>query len=95
MDLSTLLGLLAGTLTTASFVPQVLKTWRSRSAHDISSLWLVTFTTGISLWFIYGLIILSLPIILANGITLVLTLLILFFKLQFGRQHPKPKSPKI
>ncbi|MEO1148142.1 MAG: SemiSWEET transporter, partial [Cyanobacteria bacterium J06638_22] len=81
MDWSTLLGLLAGTLTTASFVPQVLKTWRSRSAQDISALWLVTFTTGISLWFIYGLIILSLPIILANGITLALTLLILLFKL--------------
>ena len=86
MDWSTLLGLLAGTLTTASFVPQVIKTWRSRSARDISTLWLVTFTTGISLWLIYGLIILSLPIILANGITLALTLLILFFKLLFGRK---------
>ncbi|MBE9099394.1 SemiSWEET family sugar transporter [Vacuolonema iberomarrocanum] len=83
MDWSTLLGLLAGSLTTASFVPQVLKTWRSRSARDISALWLITFITGISLWLIYGLLILSLPIILANGITLALTLLILFFKLQF------------
>ena len=83
MDWSTLLGLLAGSLTTASFVPQVLKTWRSRSARDISTLWLITFITGISLWLIYGLLILSLPIILANGITLALTLLILFFKLQF------------
>jgi len=86
MDGSTLLGLVAGCLTTASFIPQVLKTWRSRSARDISSLWLVTFITGIGLWLIYGLLILSLPIILANGTTLALTLLILVFKLQFRGQ---------
>jgi len=83
MEYITLLGLLAGTLTTAAFVPQLLKTWQSRSARDISMLWLATFTTGIFLWLIYGLLIQSLPVILANGITLVLTLLILFFKWRF------------
>jgi len=83
MEPITLLGFLAGTLTTAAFVPQLLKTWQSRSARDISMLWLATFTTGILLWLIYGLLIQSLPVILANGITLLLTLLILFFKLRY------------
>lgn len=86
MEMTTLLGLVAGTLTTAAFIPQLLKTWQSRSAKDISLSWLATFTTGILLWFIYGLLIQSLPVILSNGITLLLTLLILFFKLRFGHR---------
>lgn len=84
MDFITLLGLVAGTLTTAAFVPQLLKTWQSRSARDISMAWLSTFTAGILLWFIYGISIQSLPVALSNGITLLLTLLILFFKLRFN-----------
>lgn len=84
MTLVTLLGLIAGTLTTLSFLPQLLKTWRSRSAKDISSLWLASFATGIFLWLIYGLLINSLPVILSNGITLGLTGIILLFKVRFG-----------
>ncbi|MBD1909978.1 MULTISPECIES: SemiSWEET transporter [unclassified Leptolyngbya] len=83
MEFTNLLGMVAGTLTTAAFIPQLLKTWQSRSARDISMAWLATFTTGILLWFIYGLSIQALPVILSNGITLLLTLLILFFKLRF------------
>lgn len=78
-----LLGFVAGTLTTIAFLPQLFKTWRSRSAKDISLEWLVTFTTGILLWLIYGLCIWSMPVILANGVTLVLISVILFFKLKF------------
>jgi MtN3 and saliva related transmembrane protein len=83
MEFTNLLGLIAGTFTTAAFIPQLLKTWQSRSARDISMAWLTTFTTGILLWFIYGISIQSLPVTLSNGITLLLTLLILFFKLRF------------
>jgi len=79
----TLLGIVAGTLTTLAFLPQLLKTWRSRSAKDISMSWLVTFTVGISLWLIYGICIQSIPVTIANAITLVLTLIILYFKLTF------------
>lgn len=84
MNAVNLLGLVAGTLTTIAFLPQLLKTWESRSAKDISLSWIVTFSSGISLWLIYGLCIGALPVILANGITLVLTSVILVFKLKFG-----------
>jgi len=79
----TLLGLLAGTLTTIAFLPQILKTWRSKSAKDISLTWLVTFTSGIALWLVYGVCIRELPVILANSITLMLTSIILFFKFKY------------
>ncbi|HEY9648439.1 MAG TPA: SemiSWEET transporter [Chroococcidiopsis sp.] len=85
MDWINLLGMVAGGLTTIAFLPQLFKTWRSRSASDISLSWLVTFTLGILLWLIYGLCIASLPVIVANGTTLVLTLIILVFKFRYSR----------
>ena len=84
MDFITLLGLVAGTLTTIAFLPQLLKVWRNKSAKDISLLWLTTFSLGILLWLIYGVLVQALPIILSNGITLGLTLVILLFKLKYG-----------
>ncbi|MBF2052614.1 MAG: SemiSWEET transporter [Candidatus Sericytochromatia bacterium] len=78
------LGLLAGTLTTIAFVPQVLKTWRSRSAEDLSLGMFSLFTVGIALWLIYGFWIKALPLILTNTITLGLAATLLFFKLRFG-----------
>jgi MtN3 and saliva related transmembrane protein len=80
----TLLGLVAGTLTTIAFLPQLLKVWRSKSAKDISMAWLVTFSGGVLLWLIYGILLGQLPILLANAVTLLLTLIILFFKLRYG-----------
>jgi MtN3 and saliva related transmembrane protein len=84
MDFVTLLGLLAGTLTTISFVPQLLKTWRSRSAKDISASMFITFCIGVLLWLIYGICIQAVPIIIANAVTLTLASIILFFKVRFG-----------
>ncbi|MDX2216232.1 MAG: SemiSWEET transporter [Oculatellaceae cyanobacterium bins.114] len=83
MNAVMLLGFVAGALTTIAFLPQLLKTWKSQSAKDISLEWLITFTTGILLWLIYGICIASVPVILANGVTLVLTSIILFFKVKF------------
>jgi MtN3 and saliva related transmembrane protein len=83
MDFVTLLGLLAGTCTTIAFVPQLLKTWKTRSAGDISMIMLVTFSTGLLLWLIYGVLIQSLPVMLANGVTLILSSVILYFKVRF------------
>jgi MtN3 and saliva related transmembrane protein len=80
----TLLGLVAGTLTTLAFLPQLFKVWRSKSAKDISMTWLVTFSGGVLLWLIYGIMLGQLPILLANAVTLGLTLIILFFKLRYG-----------
>lgn len=77
------IGLFAGSLTTISFLPQVIKTWKSRSAKDLSLVMFSLFCTGIFLWLIYGLLIHSWPVILSNTFTLVLSLTILFFKLKF------------
>ncbi len=83
MDQVTLIGLLAGTLTTIAFIPQLQQTWRTRSAQDVSLGMLLTFTTGVFLWLVYGLLLDALPIILANLVTLVLTLAILILKLRY------------
>lgn len=78
----TLLGLIAATLTTASFLPQAIKTIKTRHTKDLSLGMYVLLTTGASLWLIYGILIEDLPIILANGITLIfiITILILIIK---------------
>ena len=84
MDGITLIGLLAGALTTVAFIPQLILTWRSKSAEDLSLWLLLTFDTGVFLWLIYGLLIHSLPVIVANSVTLVLGIAILFLKLRYG-----------
>jgi MtN3 and saliva related transmembrane protein len=83
MEINELIGLAAGALTTVSFVPQVLKTWKSRSAKDISLGMFLMFSLGVALWLIYGVGIASTPVILANAITLVLALSILLMKIVF------------
>jgi MtN3 and saliva related transmembrane protein len=82
MDPVTLLGLTAGALTTVSFVPQVIKTWRTRSTRDISTGMFMTFCAGILLWAVYGFYINSLPVIITNIITFFLAFIILVLKLR-------------
>ena len=77
------LGFVAGVLTTAAFIPQVIKIWRTRSARDISLGMYTVFTSGVVLWLVYGLALGSMPIILANIFTLVLALAILVMKLKY------------
>jgi MtN3 and saliva related transmembrane protein len=78
-----LVGIVAGLLTTVAFVPQVLKTWRSRSAKDLSLGMFSLFCAGVILWLVYGMATGDLPIILANGFTLMLSLTLLYFKFSF------------
>ncbi len=84
----TIIGLAAGTFTTLSFVPQLVKTLRTRRTKDMSGLWLTCFICGLILWLTYGLLLPSMPIILANAATLLLTLPILFIKIA-RRNHPE------
>jgi MtN3 and saliva related transmembrane protein len=84
MDLTLLLGLLAGTLTTIAFFPQLTKTWKTKSAGDMSFAMLATFCTGVFLWLVYGVMIRSWPVILANTVTLVLAGAILALKIKYG-----------
>ena len=83
MDTTTVLGLSAGCLTTLAFVPQVLKTWRSKSGNDISLGMFLLFSAGVLLWLVYGILIEALPVILANAVTLLLSLAILVLKLRY------------
>ena len=78
------LGLMAGTLTTLSFLPQVLRVWQTRSARDLSFPWRIIFTNGGFLWLLYGLAKGSPSVIIANVVTLALLMVILYFKLKFG-----------
>jgi MtN3 and saliva related transmembrane protein len=84
MSVVTALGLLAGTLTTIAFLPQVIHTWKTKSAKDLSLPMLLSFTTGVLCWLVYGIWIESLPIALANGVTLVLAGANLALKLKYG-----------
>ncbi|MEH1909476.1 MAG: SemiSWEET transporter [Nostoc sp.] len=83
MDFLTILGLAAATLTTISFLPQMFKTWQTKSAKDVSLLTLITFITGVFLWLVYGIYLQSLPIILANGVTFIFNLIILWLKIRY------------
>ena len=78
-----LLGYVAGFLTTAAFVPQVLKIYRSKSADDVSLATFIAFTTGVALWLAYGVLLQEVPMVLWNGITLVLAAAILAMKLKY------------
>src|ERR1051326_856806 len=80
MHMLTILGLIAGTLTTVSFVPQAYKVWRTKSCQDLSWSMLVIFGLGVALWLVYGLQLRALPIIAANAATLWLILMILVMK---------------
>ncbi|TQV65444.1 MAG: hypothetical protein FNT29_00785 [Halothiobacillaceae bacterium] len=84
MALVDVVGAIAATLTTLAFVPQALKTWRSRHARDLSLGMFLLFTLGVIGWLIYGLLLGSWPIIIANAITVVLAGGILFFKIRYG-----------
>jgi MtN3 and saliva related transmembrane protein len=79
------LGYLAAALTTVAFLPQLIKTWRTKSADDLSLAWLTTFSSGVFCWMLFGVAIHSTPIILANGVTLVLAAALGFLKVRFRR----------
>jgi len=80
----TLLGLTAGGLTTISFFPQVLQTWRTKSAKDLNLTMFVMLTAGIALWLAYGFYLWNLPLIAANAVGLLCASTILYFKLRYG-----------
>ncbi len=78
-----LIGTVAATLTTVSFVPQALKTFRTRDVSGISLGMYSLFATGVALWLVYGLMLGEAPIYVANAITLALALAVLVMKLRY------------
>ena len=78
-------GYIAAVLTTAAFLPQLIKTLKTKKADDVSLITLIMFIIGVLSWIIYGYKISSIPILLANLITLLLNLLILISKIYFSK----------
>ena len=78
-------GYIAAVLTTAAFLPQLIKTLKTKKADDVSLVTLIMFIIGVLCWIIYGYNISSTPILIANLITLILNLLILISKIYFSK----------
>lgn len=83
MDFVMIIGLLAGALTTVSLFPQVIKIYKTHSTKDLSVGMFLFFTLGVILWLIYGILENEMPIIVANGVTLVLSVMILASKIRY------------
>ena len=81
VDLHDLVGYAAAILTTAAFVPQALKSWRTRDLSGVSLTMYSLFTVGVALWLAYGIILGAWPIIVANAITLALAGMVLALKI--------------
>src|SRR6476661_2563469 len=83
MRLTSLLGFIAGALTTISFVPQVVHAFRSKRCDDLSWGMLLTFSGGVVLWLVYGIRLCAMPVIVANAVTLALLVTIMVLKMRY------------
>jgi MtN3 and saliva related transmembrane protein len=84
MRLTSLLGFIAGALTTIAFIPQVVQAWRSKRCDDLSWAMLLTFSAGVVLWLLYGIRLWAMPVIVANAVTLALLLIIMALKTRYA-----------
>jgi MtN3 and saliva related transmembrane protein len=88
-----MIGYAAATMTTFSFLPQLIRVIKLRSARDISLGMFLIFTAGTACWLVYGLSLHSLPVTLANAVTMVLSAAILLLKLRFDRNATRETQP--
>ncbi len=84
VPMTEVLGLLAGALTTISFLPQLLRILKTKSTEDISLWMYLVFVSGVALWLVYGFLIDSIPVIAANSVTILLAGWILVKKIRPG-----------
>ena len=80
-------GYFAAILTTVAFLPQLIKTLKTKKAEDVSLVTLIMFICGVGSWIIYGYAISSLPILIANIITFILNFFILISKIYYARKY--------
>jgi MtN3 and saliva related transmembrane protein len=88
-DLTTIVGFIAGLATTAANLPQVWKTYRTKSGEGLSFRTLLMLAIGLGLWMVYGIMSQSLPLIVTNAVVLLLILLLIGMKLKFDRGPTK------
>ena len=86
MSLLEILGLSAGTITSITFLPQVIQIWKTKSAKDLSLGMLALLIFGVSLWLVYGIIAQDIAIIYTNSMVLMMSFIMLFFKLRFSNK---------
>lgn len=82
----TIIGLMAGMLTTLAFIPQIIKGWRSRSLTDVSNIMLLMICTGMTLWLTYGVLMNDFPLVLWNAVALTLNLSLVVLKFRYGKK---------
>jgi MtN3 and saliva related transmembrane protein len=87
MDYIKLLGLAAGTITSVTFLPQVILIYKTKSAKDLSLNMLALLITGVSLWLTYGIIVQDVAIIYTNSMVLTMSLVMLYFKFRFKEKN--------
>ena len=92
MDTADLLGYLAALLTTAAFVPQVWRTFRTHDVSGISLTMYSIFTAGVATWLAYGVVLRETPMILANSVSLLLAFAVLAMKLKYRKQAPARRT---
>ncbi len=88
MDQWVMLGLVAGLLTTVGFVPQIMRSYRTKRMDEVSLLMPVLLSGGMFLWMVYGMILSDLPIVLWNAIALSLNLVLIGLKVWYRRAQP-------
>ncbi len=82
--METIVSIIAGILTTSCFIPQAIKVIKTRQTHDISLIMYILFVLGVAHWLVFGILINSVPIIIANIVTLILASIILYIKVKEG-----------
>lgn len=83
MDIITIIGLIAAAFTTVALFPQLIKVWKTKSTKDISAGMFSLYCGGVLLWFVYGVYITNLPIMIANSLAFIQAVLILIFKARY------------
>jgi MtN3 and saliva related transmembrane protein len=84
MDIK-ILGLIAGTISSITFLPQVVKIWKTKSAKDLSAPMLFLLILGVSMWLAYGIFLKDVPIIYTNSMVLFMSFIMLFFKFKYNK----------
>ena len=89
MELTDVLGYVAGALTTIALIPQAWRSFRTKDVSGISLRMYCIFTLGVAIWLAYGIVLGETPMILANSVSLVLACAVLAMKLRYGRRDAR------
>ncbi|MDU8884944.1 SemiSWEET transporter [Yeosuana sp. MJ-SS3] len=86
IDYIEIIGLIAATCTTAAFLPQVYKTWKTKDVAGLSLPMVLMLFIGVALWLLYGFLMKSISIIIANSITIISIFLLVYFKIKHHKK---------